>query len=237
MRNWLGSGTKVGLLSYEDDTRALASRLQAQRAGVDLRIATGAALGNTHQRRALGEALEWWSTVEGLLETDDARPPGTVDDVVASIREMRRRGCSVAVLDNLTCTRMGGEDRHDLVLEDALSRLRSEAQSLQIPVIVIGHIRRGQTEADESRRPPRPSDFRNGSAWENYSRVLLGMWLTDSGASLRVLKQTEGPPGADFSVEFAREAAVVTGLTRLASSADAAPQSSREQRRYYPRED
>jgi hypothetical protein len=225
VRNWLTSGVKVGLLSYEDDTRDMWARLVALKSGVTLAHSRGAMLPNEAQRYEVAEALTWVRSVEELLETDDARPTGTPEDVVASMRAMKRRGCRVAILDNLSCTRMdGGEERFDLVLEKALYLIRDAAQSLDMPALVVGHIRRGQTEADESRRPPRPSDFRNGGAWENASRLMLGMWLDGDAVALRVLKQTNGaawPTAPDFTCETRKEAAVVTGL--VAREVDPAP--------------
>jgi len=219
LRNWLQADFRVGLLAYEDDTRDMWARLVAQRAGVALAHARGALLPNEAQRYAIADALTWVRSVEDKLETDDARPAGSVDDVVAAMRTMKRRGCRVAVLDNLSCARMeGGEDRFDMVLERALYAIRDAAQALDMPAIIVGHIRRGQTETDEARRPPRPSDFRNGQAWENASRLMLGMWLDGDGVRLRVLKQTNGaqwPDAPDFAVDRAKEAAVVTGLRAL----------------------
>jgi hypothetical protein len=227
VRNWTSKGIRVGLVSYEDDARDLGARLMAQRAGVDLRTMAGDVRPNSTAMEMIQDAMAWWSEAAKCLETDDKRPPGRIEDAISSIRNMRRHGCAVAILDNLTCVRMdGGDERFDLVVERALADLRSEAQSLQMPIIVVGHIKRGQSEVDESRHPPRPSDFRNASAWENYSRVVLGMWLDGNGVALRVLKQTKGKSYVDFSVDMAVQAAVVTGLTIRQSNPDTNPRES-----------
>ena len=232
VRNWVTAGVRVGLLAYEDDALELESRIVAARAGVDLRTVSGLARGSPAQLEALQEAFAWWSQHEGLLETDDSGP-ARIEDAIASIRDMRRRGCAVAILDNLTCVRMdGGDERYDLVLERALVDLRDEAKRLNMPVIVLGHLKRGQGDADESRKPPKASDFRNGSAWENASRVILGMWLDGDGVALRVLKQTRGRRDDDFTVTFAREAALATGATLRQRTPDSEP---RETPRRYTR--
>jgi replicative DNA helicase len=225
VRNWLSQGVKTGLIAYEDDARDLEARLVACEAGVGLKHARGDLLPNEAQRSSITDGLEWLSRHEHLLETDDARPAGRPSDVIASMRAMRRRGCQVVLLDNLTCTRMdGGDERHDLVVERALSDIRAEAQRLQVPAFVVGHVKRGQGDTDEAQRCPRLSDFRNASAWENYSRIALGMWLDGDQVALRVLKQTNGPAGDDFTVEFRKEAAVVVGMARRLA-APAAPRT------------
>jgi len=216
VRQWLGSGVRVGILSYEDDTANLIARLIAQRSGTDLRAALGDRTGTEHDKIQLSSALEWWGGVECLLESDDARPPGTIEDAVSSVREMAKRGCRVVVLDNLTCLRFGGNsERFDLEIGRALLALRSEAQEHGIPVVVVGHIKRGQTETEESERPPRMSDFSGSSGWDNYSRVMLGCWRDNGRLMMRILKQTNGPAQIDFELEVAVRAAVVVGCRRV----------------------
>jgi len=215
VRQWMMAGVKVGILSYEDDTSNLISRLLAQRSGADLRTASGDRPGTTHERLELASALEWWHEVEGLLESDDARPPGNIEDAVSSVREMIKRGCRVVILDNLTCLRFGGSsERFDLEIGRALLALRSEAQSGNVPVIVVGHIKRGDTDGDESERPPRMRDFSGSSGWENYSRVMLGAWRDNGRLMVRILKQTNGPAGIDFELEVAIRAACVINCRR-----------------------
>lgn len=243
VRNWLAAGHKVGVLAYEDDARDMAARIAACEAGVELKEMRGDKIpgGDSQWRRSrlsqISSGLNWYSEREHLLEVDDARPTGGAADVVASIRTMASRGCRVALLDNMTCVRLDGPDdrRHDLVVERALADIRSEAQSLRIPIIVVGHLKRGQTGADESRTPPKLSDFSNATAWENYSRVALGMWRGEGDqVCLRVLKQTNGPAGDDFDVEFRREAAVVTG-TKWRAVETRAAEAPAEPRRTYSR--
>lgn len=231
VRNWLTTGQKVGVLAYEDDARDMAARIAACEGGVELKEVRGDKIpGGTAEWRQsrlaqIANGLDWYAKHEHLLEVDDARPSGSASDVVASIRTMAARGCRAVLLDNMTCVRLDGPSdmRHDLLVERALSDIRGEAQALRIPVIVVGHLKRGQTEADESRRPPKLSDFSNAAAWENYSRVALGMWREGDGVCLRVLKQTNGPAGDDFDVDFQREAAVVTGTRWRPREEDSQP--------------
>lgn len=226
VRNWLNDGVKVGVLCYEDDARDMQSRLIACSGGVSVKHARGDILGTEYTRKMTADGLEWLSKREALLEVDDARPSGSAADVIASMRVMAQRGCRVVLLDNMTCVRLDQENdrRHDLLVEAALRDIRDEAQSLQIPAVVVGHLKRGQTEADESRKPPKLSDFSNASAWENYARVALGMWRDGESVALEVLKQTNGAAGDVFTMDFNREAAVVTGSRqRVRDPAQAPP--------------
>lgn len=235
VRNWLHQRVRIGVLCYEDDARDMEARLIACEAGVTLKQARGDVIANEWQRKKICEAIEAFAGQEHLLDVDDARPKGSPADVITSIRSMAGRGCRAVVLDNLTCVRMDAatdDRRHDLVVGSALSAIRDEAQHLRIPILVVGHLRRGQSDADESRRPPKLSDFSNASAWENYARVALGMWVDSEGdVCCRVLKQTNGPGGDDFTLEIRREAAVVVGSTRrmAAEKPDKSPRYSRNQ--------
>lgn len=241
VRNWLNAGVKVGVLAYEDDARDMQARLIACEGCVSVKHARGDLLGNTDTRKMVADGLEWLSKREHLLEVDDARPSGSASDVVASMRVMAQRGCRVVLLDNMTCVRLDQDNdrRHDLLVEAALRDIRDEAQSLEIPAVVVGHLKRGQSEADESRKAPKLSDFSNAAAWENYARVALGMWRDGDDVALRVLKQTNGAAEDDFTVEFRREAAVVVGATQRVRSPEQAPSKPREyaRRQRQPGED
>lgn len=234
VKRWVDTGIKVGVLSYEDDTRDMACRIVASVADVSVKHVRGDIPCSEFQRGVIADGLEWWARREHLVETDDARPSGSARDVLASMRTMVDRGCRVVVLDNMTCVRLdAGERRHDLVLEEALRDIRSEAQHLRVPAIVVGHLRRGEGMQDEAQKPPKLSDFSNASAWENYARVALGMWRGEEGTRLRVLKQTNGPAGQDFDVELEQAAALVKSATfrREAAAPAAAPKAKYERRR------
>lgn len=234
VRQWTEAGARVGLISWEDTAPDLAARLEAYYAGVQLRYARGDVAAPEELRPAIQDGVERWGRIEHLLETDDARPAGAPADVIASMREMRRRGAAVCLLDNMSCVRFDGEsDRFDLVIGQTLQDIRSEAIALHMPTFILGHFRR---TADEDSRPPRLGDFSNASAWENFGRVILGMWSDADGLKLRVLKQTNGPAGMDFAVERTEQAAVVTGLARWAP-APKPPASPPKYTRRTPQED
>lgn len=227
VRNWLKAGVRVGVLCYEDDALDLQARLIACEGGTALKVSRGDMPPNKLEQGLVSDGLEWFAGVEHLLEVDDDRPSGTAADVVATIRSMVDRGARVILLDNMTCVRLDKtENRPDLVVEAALREIRDCAQSLQVPIIVAGHIKRGSDGTDESFKPPRLSDFSNAMAWENYSRVALGMWRGEGGVLLKVMKQTNGPAGDVFDVEFRRESAVVTNTTKHEQRDDGPPVSS-----------
>lgn len=217
VKNWIGEGVKVGVLCYEDDARDMHARVIASIAGVEVKHARGDLMPNPAQQSMMVDGFDWFTKREHLLEVDDARPSGSSADVLRSMRQMVDRGCRVVVLDNLTCVRLDGptDTRHDLLVAQTLADIRGEAQALRVPAIVVGHLKRGDGVSDEATKPPKLSDFSSSTAWDSYARVALGMWRGENGPCLRVLKQTNGPSGQDFDVDFNAAAALVVGMRRM----------------------
>jgi replicative DNA helicase len=212
--NWTRAGKRVGVLCYEDTERDLEYRLLALASGTRLAVARADVEVPVFAQDALSDALREWSKREHLLLVDDARPRGSPADVISSLRRMRDMGAEVVMLDNMTGVRMDASEDKFSEVGDLLGAIRDEAQSLRLPCIVVGHLKRQQGE-DEATRPPRLSDFSNSNQWDNHSRLALGAWVEGDKRFLRVLKQTNGPAWpacCDFELGFADTAAVVTSI-------------------------
>jgi hypothetical protein len=126
---------------------------------------------------------------------------------------MRAKGCRVGILDNVSCVRMDGSRERHFELESALLALRDTALELRMPVVVIGHLKRGTTTADETTTEPKLSDFAGAASWERFARSCCGMWrLPDGNPGLVVLKQNAGAVGGKFKVHLRASAATVTGV-------------------------
>ena len=129
---------------------------------------------------------------------------------------MAAKGCRAGILDNLSCVRMDGPDERHHAIEAALLELRETALELRMPVIVIGHLKRSMTSADEVTTEPRLSDFAGAAAWERFARSCSGMWRgSDGNPKLVVLKQNAGKVGGRFDVCMRAGAAVVLDVTKL----------------------
>lgn len=225
VRQWTAAHVKVGVLAYEDDALDLQRRMLACDAGLTLGHMQGDVVPEVYQQAATMDAAEKRQHLEKYLLADDAGR-GTINDALSSIRQMHSRGCRVVLLDNLTCVRLDTEDdeRHHAI-EEALLRIREAAIALRMPVIVIGHLKRGQSEADELHKVPKLSDFAGAAAWDRTCRSALGMWRekgTNGGADqtvMKILKQTNGESQVEFNIEMRWSAATVIGITRRDTSA------------------
>ena len=223
VRKWTQAGTTVGVLAYEDDGIDLQRRMLACEAGLDLRAVSG-------DRQPSDDEMDSWQRAhvareacEGRLLLDDEHPRGTVAEACASLRHMRAQGAAVGILDNLSCVRMDREDERHHEIEDALLQLRETALSLRMPVIVIGHLRRGNSGSDEVTTEPKLTDFAGAAAWERFARSCCGMWRAETGPRLVVLKQNQGRVMGRFDVLMASEAATVTDVQKLVETPDDRP--------------
>lgn len=213
VRNWTERRVTCGVLAYEDDGLDLQRRVLAATAGLDVAGVAGHRLLDEEEHERLGKAYPVRGELERFLLLDDAHPRGKVSDVCASLRQMRAQGAQVGVLDNLSCVRFDGTERH-LAIEDALLQLREVALELRMGLLVIGHLKRRDTGEPEETVEPRMSDFAGAASWERFARSMLGLWRTESGVKLKVLKQTLGRWGARFDVHVAEGAATVASVTR-----------------------
>lgn len=214
VKNWTSRKIKTGVLSYEDDALDMQRRILACQAGLSLAQISGDEQPHDSLMDAWGRAHGVREEAEKYLFTDDCKPAGTISHVLGSIRRMHSLGCEVVLLDNMSCVRMDQNDERHLALEDALIRIRECAVELKIPIIVIGHLKRGQSEADELQRKPKLSDFAGAAAWERMSRSACGMWRDGDEVCLKILKQTNGKMGGEFTIEMRAEAAVVVDIKR-----------------------
>lgn len=226
VHNWTSQKIKVGVLAYEDDALDLQKRILACKAGLTLAQISGDVQPHEGMMDSWATAHEARVEAEKYLFADDAKPAGALPQVLSSIRRMHSLGCRVVILDNMSCVRMDQNDERHLALEEALVRIREAAVELKIPVILIGHLKRSQSDADELQRKPKLSDFAGAAAWERMSRSACGMWLDGDEIRLKILKQTNGKMGGEFLVKINRESAVVTEITRLHENSQSKQQRS-----------
>jgi hypothetical protein len=221
VRNWTAARVKVGVLAYEDDGVDMQRRILA----CDSNLSLACFFGDEPPTGDIDDAVkaaEKRTALEPYLLVDDAEAAPRISDAVASIRQMHARGCRAVILDNLSCVRFDGDERHHDI-EAALIQLRRTALALRIPVIVVGHLKRGTTDGDELYKVPKLSDFAGAAAWERTSRSITGMWFdADTNETrMKILKQTNGARGGEFVCEVRASAAVVTDIRH-------APQPKRE---------
>lgn len=230
VRGWTHNSVTVGVLAYEDDGLELQRRILAAEAELELALVYGERLGTQDETERWQAAHVVRQEAERYLLLDDAHPRGTVGDVCASLRVMRARGAHVAILDNLSCVAMDAREERHQAIEDALLAVRETAVELRMPVLVVGHLKRSVTSADEATTEPRLSDFAGSAGWERYARSCLGMWRGNNGnPRLAVLKQNQGRVGDRFEAVLRPSAATVVDVV---AAVDAEP----TERRRYARE-
>lgn len=214
VRQWTRAKTKVGVLAYEDDAVDMQRRILACDACVSLAQMGGDAPVSTDEQNAVSDASKARQALEQYLLADDTPSP-TIEDAIASAREMHARGCRIVVLDNMTCVRLDKGERHE-ELEAALIRLRDLAQKeLKIPILVIGHLKRGQSDGDELTKRPKLTDFAGAAAWERACRSALGLWWENNEVRMRMLKQTNAPSGGEWTLELRQSSATVVGARKF----------------------
>lgn len=208
-RNLAKRGTKVGLVSLEDERGWLTRRLAAQESGIPV-----FALAN---RRLTSHEMERIQTAAGALHQYlgnvlcDDRAPLTVADVVATARRMVSQGAKAILVDHLGEVKLERSERHDLDLAEALQQLRNLAKSARIPVVVVSHLRRRDGLNVDTE--PRLTDFAFSSGIERMARVALGLWRGEREGrkvlNCTVLKQTQGVSGITVQLELNLNAGVV----------------------------
>lgn len=214
VRNWTKARVKVGVLAYEDDAIDMQRRIFACDAGLDLATMVGDRRPDERGFALAEKAATERQDLEKYLLADDA-DRGTLSDVLASCREMHARGCRVVVLDNMSCVRLDGDDSDSLRngLERALLEIRDLAvKTLKIPIIIVGHLKRGQSDGDESMKRPKLSDFANGASWDRYVRSACGLWWENNEVHMHIMKQNNSKARGEFVVRFNSGAAVVTNV-------------------------
>lgn len=98
----------------------------------------------------------------------------SIEDVEAQARQLKSEGkLDLMVLDHLGLFRMPKKDRHDLAVGHVTRRIKHIAKDLQIPVILVFQLNRGN-EKGAVVRPPMPSDARDaGNIEQDLDAMLL----------------------------------------------------------------
>lgn len=208
-RNLAQRGTRVGLVSLEDERGWLTRRLAAQESGVPVFALANRRLSSEELERVqdgCGRLNRW---LDNILCDD--RAPLTVADVVATARRMVSQGAKAVLVDHLGEVKLERSERHDLDLAEALQQLRNLAKSARVPVVVVSHLRRREGLNVDSE--PRLTDFAFSSGIERMARVALGLWRGERDGrkvlNCTVLKQTQGVSGVTVQLELNLNAGVV----------------------------
>ena len=206
--NLASAGTRVGVLSLEDQRGWLLRRLAAHRAAVPLFVLGRRKLGEEQRKRSDAALESLYNPAKHLVMSD---VPGDIQSVVSRARQMVADGCRAVFVDHLGEVRLERTDRHDLDVANALQELRGVAKLHGVPMVVACHLRR--REGLGVFTEPVLTDFANSSAVERMARVALGLSLIEKERDqlvVSVLKQTEGPANLAFRLNVALSCGLVT---------------------------
>ena len=210
-RNLAANGTKVGVLSLEDEREWLTERLMAEAASVPLFVLGNKPLTQAQMERVNGCANGLHAMLGNIIVDDTLAM--TPAQAVAAARSMVARGCRAIIVDHLGELRLDRSERHDLDVQEALQDLRGIAKTYRVPVVVLCHLRR--REGLNIDAVPKLTDFAFSAAIERCARVALGLFRPKGDApdevllGVEVLKQTKGPANFNFRLNVGRLSATV----------------------------
>lgn len=161
----------VGVLSLEQTDRAVAKRMIASRAGVNMRQPKES---TQEHRDAVVKAL---IEIKKLPIYFDDRGGMTLSQIRSTSRAMKSRyGCGLFILDHLQITRpeTKGQRRYDQITEISAG-VHDLAKELDAPYIVLSQLNR---DVEKQERRPRLSDLRESGSIEQDAD-LIGLLHTD----------------------------------------------------------
>lgn len=214
--NAQGAG-RTGIVWLEDPLEALGRRGLAYTSTVPVwRIA---------KEVLSGPALELVG--QGLIDLDELIGDAwrvhegsgvTIAQLDVVLRQMVvQHGCKVLMVDHLGEVEADGQRyrgaRH-LEVRDVVRCVRNVAKDLDVPVLLLLHLKRASTQAGKDPRQQRPTLESGGesSAIEKMARTMVYLWEDPEHpgyVAAHVPKQTEGEKGFDFYMRMNKAAALV----------------------------
>lgn len=202
-----GSGKRVGILSLEDEGEWVLRRMFARGSGMaisDVLTAGGRHFIMDKVERAAADLHENFGD---LIHIVDMQRPRAAQLVAACEALVASKGVEVLFVDHIGEIQADTErQRHDLEVDGVLSDIRNIARRKGIPVIVLAHTRRGEDGAS-----PKLTDFAFSSGMERKARLALILTREENGSELtvHVMKNTEGPSGQSFTLQFDKQSGMV----------------------------
>ena len=198
----------TGIISLEDEGQWLVRRFTSAESRIPLFILVSRPL-REYQLQDFGRGADAADSLMDFVLMAD-RQGQTTDEVVSSARAMVSQGAKVIFVDHLGMVRLERSDRHDLDVNEVVTRLRSLAVTCRVPVVLFAHLRRrdGLNGAPEDK--PRLNDFAFSSGVERTARVALGLTRpNETELRVHVLKQTQGVADVAVDLLFDGPAAMV----------------------------
>lgn len=199
-------GKRVGILSLEDEGSWLVRRILARSNSMSVAEVMGAhgkPLALERLDRSVDEMKEHFG---GYISVQDMSRPNVSQVVGAIERLVSSKKVDVVFIDHIGEIVLEKGHRHDLEIDGALSDIRNICRRLGIPIVVLSHTKRA-----EGGETPKLTDFAFSAGLERKSRLALILTREGSGRELgvHVVKNTEGPSGQSFTLQFDKQSGMV----------------------------
>lgn len=163
-------GVHAGIVSVEDPRTLWGARAIAHLSGIPSDELLGQQLGFDSEReleRALGELQH----IGVKLVYELNRPLG---DVLTAIRALVNAGCGIVYVDYLQAIMLGHDGRRAELISDAAQRLKSECQSLNVPLVLGSQL----TRAEKQHRFAEPfeNELKESGDLENKAEAVCLLW-------------------------------------------------------------
>lgn len=215
-------GHKDGLFTLEDPKLWLAKRYVSRASGIPVRRLMqrpekdGSGGLTAWQMEKVARAYEsaelWWDNMR-----IDERPGLSAYQIATKSRQwVRKHGVETIWVDNASEVSLDDAegDRHDLRTARMVRVLRDVAKTCDIPVVLLVHFKRPKANNAKEPRFIRPTSdlWKNAGAFEEASRVAVGLWLDETnpgGVVGTILKQSEGAKDVDFFMPMHESAGLI----------------------------
>lgn len=215
------NGHRDGIFTLEDPKLWLAKRYVARESGIPVRrlmqapAKDGSGGLNRWQMEKVADAYTRAEPFWDAMRIDE-RPGLTPHQIAAKARQwVTRHGVESIWVDNASEVTLDDKDeRHDLRTASMVRCLRNVAKVLDIPVVLLVHFKRPKGNVTKEPRFIRPTSdlWKNAGAFEEASRVAVGLWQDESmpgGIVGTILKQSEGAKDVDFWMPMHESAGLI----------------------------
>ena len=215
IREMAKRGEKAAIFCMEDESEWLAFRLLAHDSGVHQFVLRNRKLTAVQWEQA-GNTFHQLAGFNRNILCDDRKMLRPADVLFAARNAVMRHGARAVFLDNMTAMQWERGARMDLEIQDFLSAARALANELEVPFVVLSHVKR--REGLDVGDMPRLTDCAETSAFEKLCRMGYGLCRQKKGDTLvvGVLKNTNGRAFIKFDLQLRPASALIEAELRKA---------------------
>lgn len=204
-------GTKVGLVSIEDNAHKLGQRAAAHSMEQTVQsikdymnqIVRSPGNGNQEMNNRMREVFAYRTRLEHFVVAHPASRQ--LHDIETSMRRLRAEfQCEIIMVDYVQAILLDKDIERQTQLIEIASRIKATGESLDVPVILTSQMRRSQVDPRTS-KTQRPSmhELRGSGEIEEIAEWIMTLWReSDSRTMASIEKNKNGPVGKVFEVDW-----------------------------------